>query len=144
MAVLVRLLGRDDSAALDHVSPGVFDGPIHPQWLAEFLSDSRHHLAVAVDDATVVGFASGVHYIHPDKPPELWVNEVGVAPSHQNQGIGRRLLATLFERARELNCAQAWVLTSRSNASARRMYAAAGGTEEPEDPLMVNFRIGEP
>jgi hypothetical protein len=28
---------------------------------------------------TVVGFASAVHYVHPDKAPELWINEVGVA-----------------------------------------------------------------
>jgi GNAT superfamily N-acetyltransferase len=144
MAVLVRLLGQSDGAVLDHVAPDVFDNPIDQQWLAEFLCDSRHHMAVAIDEAAVVGFASAVHYIHPDKPPELWVNEVGVAPSHQNLGIGRRLLKTLFDRARELNCAQAWVLTSRSNAAARRMYAAVGGTEDAEDPLMVAFRIGKP
>ena len=58
-------------------------------WTAEFLADSRHHLAVAVDEGRVVGMASAVHYVHPDKPPELWINEVGVAPTHRGLGIGR-------------------------------------------------------
>jgi len=44
--------------------------------------DPRHHLVVAVEHV-VVGFCSAVDYIQPDKPPELWINEVGVAPTPQ-------------------------------------------------------------
>jgi aminoglycoside 6'-N-acetyltransferase I len=64
-------------------------------------------------------------------PPELWVNEIGVAPSYRNQGIGRQLLQTLFIRGRELGCIEAWLGTQESNTAARRMYAAVGGKEEP-------------
>jgi hypothetical protein len=78
----IRILGPGDAAALDHVAEGLFDDALDPRWTAEFLADSRHDLAVAVDDGEVVGMASAVHYVHPDKPPELWINEVGVAPSH--------------------------------------------------------------
>jgi hypothetical protein len=77
----VRLLGPGDAAVLDRVVEGVFDNPIDPLWRAEFFADPRHHLAVAIDGDLVVGMASAVHYVHPDKPPELWVNEVGVAPA---------------------------------------------------------------
>ena len=31
-----------------------------------------------MDEEQIVGFASAVHYVHPDKPPELWINEMGV------------------------------------------------------------------
>lgn len=125
-----RLLGPGDGAVLDCVSPDVFDDPIRPRRLREFLRDARHHIAVALDGGLVVGMASAVHYVHPDKEPQLWINEVGVAPSHEGRGVGRRLLATLFGRARELGCGEAWVLTEEGNAPARRMYAAAGGHEE--------------
>lgn len=141
MTVVVRMLGPDDAAVLDGVAPDVFDRPIDPRRAAEFLADPRHHLAVAVADGQVVGMASGVHYVHPDKPPEMWVNEVGVAHTHQNRGVGRRLLAALFERGREVGCAQAWVGTERTNAAARRLYAAAGGEEEPDDFVIVSFRL---
>jgi ribosomal protein S18 acetylase RimI-like enzyme len=143
MTVTVRLLGPDDGAVLDCVADEVFDGPINARWAAEFLADARHHLAVAVEGDRVVGFASGVHYVHPDKPPELWVNEVGVAPAFQGRGVGLRLLAALFTRGRELGCAQAWVATERSNAPARRLYAAAGGAEESEDTVVVTFRLSD-
>jgi aminoglycoside 6'-N-acetyltransferase I len=121
----------------------VFDGPLDARWSAEFLGDRRHHLVVAIDGGVVVGMASAVHYVHPDKPPELWVNEVGVAPTHQGQGIGRRLLAALLAHAKTLGCREAWVLTEAGNMAARRMYAAAGGREEDESPVMITFDLTE-
>lgn len=142
MTVDVRMLGPGEAAALEGVADGVFDNPVNAMWAAEFLADQRHHLAVAVDGGVVVGFASGVHYLHPDKPPELWVNEVGVAPTHRRQGLGRRLLGALFERGRAVGCGTAWVATDRGNAAARSLYAAAGGAEEPEGFVAVTFRLG--
>lgn len=64
----------------------MFDNDAVPELSAEFLQDDRHHLVVALEDELVVGFASRVYYVHPDKPPELWINEIGVAPSHQGCG----------------------------------------------------------
>ena len=135
----IRILGPGDAAVLDRVAPDVFDHALDAGWTAEFLADSRHHLAVALDGDTVVGMASAVHYVHPDKPPELWVNEVGVAPTHEGRHIGRNLMRALFDRGRELGCAEAWLGTDESNAAARRMYAAVGGEEEPM--LIVSFRL---
>lgn len=137
----IRILGPDDVTVLDRVVPDVFDNAVDPRWTAEFLADSRHHLAVALDGEVVVGIASAVHYVHPDKPPELWINEVGVAAMHQGRGIGRQLLDALFERGRSLGCRQAWVGADTSNTPARRLYAAAGGVEAPERFVMVEFRL---
>ena len=137
----VRMLERADASVLDNVAHGVFDERIDPHWTAAFLADSRHHLAVALDDGVVIGMASGVDYVHPDKCPELWINEVGVAPSHQGQGIGKLLLRALLERAKSLGCAEAWVLTTADNAVAQRMYRAAGGEPEREQPVMFTFPL---
>jgi ribosomal protein S18 acetylase RimI-like enzyme len=142
MSVIIKILGPEDGAVLDNVDADVFDHPVDPRWAAEFLIDRRHHLAVAILDGQVVGMASAVHYVHPDKPPELWINEVGVAASQRNQGIGRRLLAALFGRGRELGCGEAWVLTDESNAAARRLYAAAGG-DETREIVMVSFALSD-
>lgn len=141
MSITIRILGPADGAVLENVAD-VFDEPVDPRWAAEFQADERHHLAVAISAGQVVGMASAVHYVHPDKPPELWINEVGVDEAHRNQGLGRRLLAALFERGRALGCGQAWVLTDESNAAARRLYAAAGG-EETREIVMVTFDLSE-
>lgn len=139
MPIEIRVLGADDAEVLAHVASDVFDGPVEPRWSAEVLTDERHHLVVALDSGCVVGMASGVHYVHPDKPPELWVNEVGVAESYQGQGIGRKLLAALFAHGRTLGCSEAWVLTEETNTAARRLYARAGGVESPT--LMYSFPL---
>ncbi len=140
MTVDIRILGPGDEAVLGRVAPGVFDHAVKPRWSAEFLNDSRHHLVVATDSGLVVGFASGVHYIHPDKPPELWINEVGVAPTHQNSGVGKSLLAALLQVGRTAGCREAWVATDRSNTPAMRLYASVGGIE-PTDFVMFTFPL---
>lgn len=143
MSITVRILGPDDAQLLTHVAPDVFDESIDPRWTTEFLSDPRHHLAVAIDGGLVVGIASAVHYVHPDKAPELWVNEVGVAPTHWRRGAGRQLLQALFAHGRSLGCGNAWVLTESDNLAARRLYAAVGGAEAPEPSVLVEFNLAQ-
>ena len=89
MPVSIRLLGRDEASVLEHTAEDVFDNPINPEWCTEFFADPRHHLVVALDGDLVVGMASGVHYLHPDNAPQLFINEVAVASTHAGQGIGR-------------------------------------------------------
>jgi aminoglycoside 6'-N-acetyltransferase I len=132
MAVEVRLLRPSDEAVLAHVAEEVLDNAVDPDLTREFLADFRHHVAVALDERLVVGFASGGHYVHLDKPAELWVNEVAVAPSHRRQGLGRRVLAALVAHGRTLGCINAWVLTDRANEAARALYAKSGGVEGAE------------
>jgi len=142
MAIEIKVLGPQDAGVLAEVAPDVFDDPIDVRRADEFLADPRHHLAVAVEDGRVVGFVSAVHYIHPDKPrPELWINEVSVAETHRRRGLGTLLLRSLFAAARGLGCAEAWVLTDRSNTAAMRLYAVAGNTEAPTDHVMFTFRL---
>jgi GNAT superfamily N-acetyltransferase len=134
-----RILHSSDRAMLENVVPGVFDNVLDSSLVAEFLGDDRHHLAVAVDGGQVIGFASAVHYVHPDKPPEMWINEVGVAADHQGRGIGKAVIRTLLQHGERLGCREAWVLTDRSNQAAMRLYASTGGQEAPQDQVMFTF-----
>ena len=136
----IKILRSGDISALDSVEADVFDGPILEREKREFLEDDRHHLAVAINSDTVVGIASGVHYVHPDKTAELWINEVGVAPQFQRTGIGKALLNALLKHGQTLGCDEAWVLTSSDNSAARRLYASAGGREQ-EQPVYFSFDL---
>jgi ribosomal protein S18 acetylase RimI-like enzyme len=126
---------------LARVAAGVFDHEIDEELTREFLGDGRHHLAVAIDDGVVVGMASAVHYVHPDKRAELWINEVGVAATHRRRGLGKALLAAILEAGQKAGCGEAWVLTDRSNAAAVRLYAGMGGREAARDQVMFTFRM---
>jgi ribosomal protein S18 acetylase RimI-like enzyme len=131
MSIEIRTLGPTDAAVLGKVAPDVFDGPVDPELSAEFLGDSRHNNAVALDGDTVVGMASAVDYVHPDKPRQLWINEVGVTSTHRRLGLARRMLQALFQRGRERGCTEAWVGTEHTNEAARALYAGLDGSEEP-------------
>ena len=126
----IRLAGPSDAALFDSVAAEVFDGPIDANLLYEFLNDHRHHMVLAIKDGLIIGMATGVHYIHPDKPNELWVNEVGVTPDFQNQGIGRALMKHLLNYAKQIGCENAWLGTEPDNVAARALYCALGAREE--------------
>ncbi|MEA1977358.1 MAG: GNAT family N-acetyltransferase [Chloroflexota bacterium] len=90
-----KLLSAGDEKLLEASERGLFDGEIQPELGSQFLSDPRHHIAVAIEGATIVGFASAVRYIHPDKPDELWINEVAVVKAYRQKGIADALLKLL-------------------------------------------------
>ena len=141
MSVEIRVLGPQDAPLLlGRVAEGVFDHAVDPALTHEFLNDPRHALCVAIDDGVVVGMASGVRYVHPDKPSELWINEVGVAPTHQRRGLAKAILAELLAHARREGCREAWVLTDDDNTAARALYTSAGG-DAGSSQRMITFRL---
>jgi ribosomal protein S18 acetylase RimI-like enzyme len=142
MAVQVRVLGPDDEHVLMNVAADVFDAPIDPRLTREFLHDPRHHIVVSIDESVVVGFASAVHYLHPDKAPQLWINEVAVAPSHQRRGLGHTMLRILFDVGRTHRCTMAWVLTDRTNTPAMALYGSLGGREGADDKGPSDATLG--
>ena len=140
MTIEYRLLGLEDIAILDAVADDVFDHPLIPEQTARFLADRSHFIVVAIDDGSVVGIGTANEYLHPDKPVQFWVQEMGVAPSHQRRGIGSRLLEMLLDIARERGHAEAWLGTENDNTPARALYRSLGGEEEPF--VMYTFKLG--
>ena len=144
MPATVRVLNSTEAHVLSNVAPDVFDGPVHPDYTAEFFADPRHHLAVALDGEMVVGMASGIRYVHPDKAPELFIDEVGVSPEYQGRGLGRQMLDALIAHARGLGCVAAWVLTEDENSVARKLYASVGGMEAECRIFVMPLDEGDP
>jgi ribosomal protein S18 acetylase RimI-like enzyme len=139
--ITIKLLSANDIAVFDSVVEDVFDHPVQMDLAAEFLSDPRHHIAVALDGDVMVGMASAVHYVHPDKPAQLFINEVGVAPSHQRRGIASELIARLLAHGRALGCTEAWVAADEDNGPARALYAHVGGQEGPTRAVIYTFPL---
>ena len=136
----VRILTPADASLFERIAEGVFDYAVQERLVAEFLADPRHSLAVAIADGLIVGMASAVRYVHPDKPPELWINEVGVSPDYQRRGLAKRIVAELLAEGRRQGCGEAWVLTDDVNGPARALYASAGG-QETLGVVMVTFPL---
>jgi ribosomal protein S18 acetylase RimI-like enzyme len=130
VTVEIRLLGESDAAVLDNVAVDVFDFELDPEMTKRFLASATHHIAVAIEDGAVVGMATANEYLHPDKPVQIWVNEMGVAPSHRRRGIGKQLLRRILDFARDRGFEEIWLGTEDDNAAARALYEAMGGNQE--------------
>lgn len=135
----IRLATIDDMQALEDVGDALFDHPIKRNRAIEFFNDERHHLALAFLKGKVIGMASAFHYVHPDKDPELFMNEVGVLDALQNQGVGRSLVKFLWQHAQQLGCQYAWIGTEKSNLAAQKCYKAAGGEPDDEPFILYEF-----
>ncbi|AEQ53256.1 GNAT family N-acetyltransferase [Pelagibacterium halotolerans] len=125
--ITVKLLDENDLDLLISADISVFDGPIQPDLAKAYLAHPDYLIALASEGDKVVGMATGLYYFHPDKPLEFFVNEVGVAESHQRNGIARRLMTTLFDAARRRGVRYAWVGTEDDNIPAKALYERLDG-----------------
>lgn len=138
----IQFITAENAAVLDRVDEDVFDNAIDAGSLAGFLANPANLLAVATVDGEVVGMTSAIAYLHPDKPLQLFINEVGVSSRFQRQGIARRLLQAMLERGRVLGCAEAWVATEENNTAARALYSALGGVEDEDRAIVYVYALG--
>ncbi|MEJ6394783.1 GNAT family N-acetyltransferase [Gymnodinialimonas sp. 2305UL16-5] len=131
MDVTIHLTGPDDAPLFDSVHGDVFDGPLQPDLLESYLADPRLHLAMARTRGQIVGMISGMHYHHPDKPPQMWINELGVAGPFRRRGLATQLVARFWSLARDLSCSEIWVVADPTDA-AEGFYTSLGWTRMGE------------
>lgn len=139
----ILVVSPETASLLDKVDDDVFDLPVQPAFVREYLAQPTHVLVVAVLDGEVVGMASGLWYIHPDKPRSLFINEVGVSSRVQGQGIGKKLIARIVQWGRERGCVEAWVATEVGNIPARKLYESTGGAPDEEHAVVYVYSLDE-
>ena len=130
MSVELQRVTIDDVDLFDRVAEDVFDGPIVPERLRHYLAEPGHVMILAIEDGVVVGQCAAVIHRHPDKVTELYIDELGTAPSHQRQGIGRTMIDAMFEWGRELGCKESWLGTELDNIAANALYRAIDGRRD--------------
>ena len=131
MTVEIRRLFPGDDVVLMQVAEDVFDEPVQADRLAAYLAMPGHFMIVAMAESVVVGQCAAVIHRHPDKVSELYIDEVGVSPTLQRQGIARKMLDAMFALGREHGCGEAWVGTEPANVAARALYDTR---KEPHGP----------
>lgn len=129
-----------DDAGLVTASSHLFDGPARADSTARFLAEPGHHLCIAIVDGHPAGFVSGVETIHPDKGPEMFLNELAVDEAFRRRGIGACLVTALREKASELGCVAMWVLTDADNTAALSTYTRAGAAP-PTEHVMLEWAL---
>lgn len=140
-AVSIHLVSQANAAILDSVDEDVFDNQVQPELLNAFLANPSNILVVAVAEGQVVGMATGISYVHPDKPLALFINEVGVSSRFHRQGLGRKLVTGILKEGKERGCTEAWVATELDNEPARALYEATGGVPDEEHAVVYVYPL---
>ena len=139
----VFLADPSHARLFDAVHEDVFDGPIIPDCLTSFLADPKQHIVVAMDGPVMVGMCSGMHHHHPDKHPDMWVNELSVAEPWRRQGLATQLIRALRAHGHHLGCREIWVVADPTD-MAEGFYTSLGWTREGSRLAMFSDTIAAP
>lgn len=135
MEIVFKEVGPEDLALLLSVREGVFDNPIDPVQADAFLRDPLHELVLAFAGDLAVGMVSANVLLHPDKPPSMFINEVGTRDGWTRRGVATGLIGAMIGIARARGCKGVWLGTEKDNAPALALYRSLGADEVPG----VNF-----
>ncbi len=136
--ITILHLGPEDHEILLRVEEGLFDGPLQPAQVFQFLAQGTHEIVLALAEGKAVGMATGVVMLHPDKEPQFFINEVGVRDAWQRRGVGRALVRRMRDVAEARGCMSVWVATEGDNDAARAMYRKLGA-QETEDVVIYDW-----
>jgi ribosomal protein S18 acetylase RimI-like enzyme len=112
----------ENASCLSQVDPDIFDAEVDLERTFAFLSTPNHVLIVARVGSLVIGQVRAMLHMQPDGPNQLYIDNLGVAPAHQRQGIASALLREVFLWGKANDCLDAWVATEPDNEEAYRLY----------------------
>ena len=133
MSIEIKRITAHDKAFFQQIADDVFDETIVPERLAAYLKNPANLMILARVNGEVIGQVAAVLHHHPDKPTELYVDEVGVTSRFQRQGIAKQMMEEMLVWGRERGCEEVWLGTESENVPARALYARFAEAE----PIMM-------
>ncbi len=130
--ITIQRLGPEDLDTVLSVGPDVFDHPIRRDQTERFLAEDTHEIVLASVGDEVVGKITAVVMYHPDKAPQMFINEVDVIARFRQRGVGRRLMEAMIDIAIDRGCDCAWLGTELDNVPARALYRSLKADESPD------------
>lgn len=111
--------------------------------LREFLGNRSNYLLIAGTGTEVYGFLMAYRLERADREAgQMFVYEVGVAPPWRSQGVATALIERITELARAEGMFEAFVLTTRGNEAAQRLYQGTGGVVEDDSAVLFVYSFG--
>ena len=125
IADVIRL-GLGNRHLLLNVAEDVFDDELVFDRIEKFLNERNHILIVACLNGRVIGQLTAMVHRHLDSPDEVYIDNLGVTPQHQRQGVATKLIERMLDIGRELGCQNVWVATDLDNEAAAALYRQTG------------------
>lgn len=124
MPVEIVQLTENNIGLLNQLDEDIFDESVNAERLEAVVREDNHILLVALLEGRVIGQVLAMIHRHPDKPTELYIDDLAVSESVQRRGIATHLLQTLFALGLERGCEEVWVATEPENEPAKKFYGS--------------------
>lgn len=139
-ATIRRLLPGDEGIA-SRVAALFKAAPDLSSPARRFLANDANYLIVAEVATELAGFVIAYRLDRLDRDAaQLFVNEVGVLPQFQRQGIGTQLVQEIRRLVATEGLMEAFVLTDHANVAAQRLYGGTGATIEEDQSMLFVYR----
>ncbi|NNC73212.1 MAG: GNAT family N-acetyltransferase [Sphingomonadaceae bacterium] len=129
-----HLIAADNRDLLDAVEKQVFEAPVRDDFLDACLANPNQFLIVAVAEAEgksrVVGKALSYVFYFPDKPAEIYIEEIDVAKKWRRQGVASGLMNAVGVEGKKRGIAEYWLITEKDNDGARALYERTAHNEQ--------------
>jgi aminoglycoside 3-N-acetyltransferase I len=143
MSVQITRLGRYEAGRAEMVVRGFKGSSRSPDSLRAFLGNPANYLLVAEAGGEVGGFLMAYRLERADREAsQMFVYELGVAAPWRGRGLATALVEGITALARAEGMFEAFVLTSRGNEPARRLYECTGGRVEDDSAVLFVYPIG--
>ena len=127
----LRVTKPDDLLSRE-IAVDVFDEAIDAELLTQFVSQPSHQALFIACEAGghVIGQLKVQIVQSVDQPTSLYIDNLGVAPTHQRRGVASALIEAAKQWGREARAQSIWVATELDNSAARALNEASGLTEQ--------------
>ena len=136
----LRVTKPDDLLSRE-IAADVFDEAIDAELLTQFVWQPSHQALFIVCDAAAAAAAAAAGAVvvgqikvqivqSVDQPTSLYIDNLGVAPTHQRRGVASALIEAAKQWGREARAQSIWVATELDNSAARALNEASGLTEQ--------------
>jgi aminoglycoside 6'-N-acetyltransferase I len=130
MNAIIKRVCADHKDLFAKVAKDVFDAPIQADRLDAYLALPGHIMYVAIIDDMIIGQVRAIIHKHPDGPADLYVDNLGVTPEHQREGVATELMNEIIRHGWADGCEAMWVATETENDDAVGFYRSMALTAE--------------
>lgn len=102
--------------------------------------DLFHCLVAETEDKHIIGFASHFFTYYSWSGKALYIDDLYVTPSHRKQGVGKKLLDAIVQKAKDNGCFKIRWQTSNWNTNAIAFYKNYGA-EIDEVEINCDYRL---
>ena len=141
--IAIERLGPGDAARAERAVRAFKTASRAADSLETFLRNRANYLLVAEHDGEPIGFLLAYRLERADREADqMFVYEVEVTEAWRGRGLASALMEKIKDLARAEKMFEAFVLTSRHNDAARRLYARTGAVVEDDSAILFVYPMG--